>query len=111
MFDIDWKNPQISATLPSGNLAVYNGNTAVSRGVELETTGPLFVPGLTYALSFAYADAHLSSDFSLPANNGLGQIEPGELTGRAGEQLPGSPKTSAAATLMHTILISPRVRS
>lgn len=103
VFNIRWDKPQISANLPSGNLAVYNANTAESRGFEAETNGPLFIPQLTYALSYAYADAHLSSDFSLPANNGLGQIVAGELTGKAGEQLPGSPKTSVAATITYTI--------
>jgi len=107
VFDIRWDKPQISATLPSGNLAVYNGNTAESRGFELESTGPLFLQSLTYAASFAYADAHLSSEFSLPANNGSGQIVPGEVTGTAGTQLPGSPKTSAAATVTYTMELQP----
>ena len=101
VFDIKWDKPQISATLPSGNLAVYNGNTAESKGFEFESSGPLFVPGMGYTVSFAYADATLSSDFSLPANNGAGVIIPGELTGKSGEQLPGSPKTSAAATVTY----------
>jgi iron complex outermembrane recepter protein len=30
-------------------------------------------------------------------------ITPGELTGKAGEQLPGSPKTSAQATISYTV--------
>jgi len=107
VFDIKWDKPQISATLPSGNLAVYNGNTAESRGFELESTGPLLLQSLTYAASFAYADAYLASDFSLPANNGLGQIVPGELTGKSGTQLPGSPKTSVAATLTYTVPLQP----
>ena len=56
MFDIDWNKPQISSSLPSGNLAVYNANTAASRGFELESTGPLFVPRLSYSIGYAYAD-------------------------------------------------------
>jgi outer membrane receptor protein involved in Fe transport len=107
VFDIHWDKPQISANLPSGNLAVYNGNTAESRGFEFESSGPLFVSGLTYAVSLAYADAHLSSAFSLPANNGAGTIVPGELTGTVGEQMPGSPKTSVAATLTYAFPVAP----
>jgi iron complex outermembrane recepter protein len=101
LFDIEWDKPQISASLPSGNLAVYNGNTARSRGFEFESSGPLLLPGLTYAVSFAYAHAELTGNFDLPANDGAGNIVQGLVTGKAGEQLPGSPKVSAAATVSY----------
>jgi iron complex outermembrane recepter protein len=107
LFDIHWDRPQIFASLPSGNLAVYNGNTAESKGFELMSGGPLFVPHLSYAVGISYADAKLTSDFSLPANNGLGVITPGELTGKAGEQLPGSPKTSVDATVTYDMIVEP----
>jgi iron complex outermembrane recepter protein len=103
VFDIHWDKPQISSSLPSGNLAVYNANTARSTGFELESTGPLGLHGLSYMVSFAYADARLTSDFSYPANNGLGTIVPGLLNGRAGEQLPGSPKNSLNLGLLYDI--------
>ena len=45
-FYIKWDKPQISSSLPSGNLAVYNANTAVSKGFEFETSGPLLLRGL-----------------------------------------------------------------
>jgi iron complex outermembrane recepter protein len=99
IFDDVWNNPQISASLPSGNLAVYNGKSARSRGFEIESTGPLFIEGLTYDVSYAYADAELTSSFNLPANNGAGVIVPGLVTGTAGQQLPGSPKVSAAGVI------------
>jgi iron complex outermembrane receptor protein len=107
VFDIYWSKPQIFASLPSGNLAVYNANTARSTGFEVLSSGPLGVPGFGYNLSFCYADAKLTSDFSLPANNGAGVITPGELTGESGEQLPGSPKTSAQATLLYDVALAP----
>ena len=109
VFDIKWDKPQISSSLPSGNLAVYNANTAESKGVELESSGPLFVPHLAYSVSFAYADAHLTSDFSLPANNGAqnGTIVPGLIHGTSGEQMPGSPKTSASAGVVYDMNVSP----
>ena len=107
MFDIYWDKPQISSSLPSGNLAVYNANTAQSKGFELESTGPLFVPRLSYLIGFAYADAKLTSNFSLPANNGEGTIVPGLLSGTAGEQLPGSPKTSLNVGLIYDLILSP----
>ena len=107
VFDIDWNRPQISSSLPSGNLAVYNANTAASRGFELESTGPLIAPGLSYSVGFAYADAKLTSDFSLPANNGYGVITPGLLHGSSGEQLPGSPKSSVSAALIYDVNVAP----
>src|SRR5262249_15550143 len=47
VFDIDWDKPQISASLPSGNLAVYNAKKARSKGVEIEASGPLPVTGVS----------------------------------------------------------------
>jgi iron complex outermembrane recepter protein len=105
IFDIHWDKPQISSTLPDGNLAVYNANAALSKGVEFEARGPLFLPGLSYSIGGAYADATLTSSFSLPANEG-GVVTPGAITGTAGEQLPGSPKVSASLTFnyVHTLV-------
>lgn len=107
IFDIKWDKPQISSSLPSGNLAVYNANTAASRGFELESTGPTPVPNLSYSVGFAYADAKLTSNFSLPANNGTGTIVPGLLSGQSGEQLPGSPKNSFSAGLIYDVGLTP----
>ena len=103
VFDMRWKKPQISASLPSGNLAVYNGNTAESKGIELELSGPLIVPGLTYMVGGAYTDAKLTSDFSYPANNGqdTGTIVPGLVTGVKGQQMPGSPKLALSGNLVY----------
>lgn len=106
-FWINWNHPQISGSLPSGNLAVYNANTARSRGFEFESSGPLLAHGLSYLVGFTYVDATLASDFSLPANNGLGVITPGLLHGESGEQLPGSPKTSVNAALMYDFTLVP----
>jgi iron complex outermembrane receptor protein len=99
VFDIEWTNPQISASLPSGNLAVYNGDHARSRGFEVETSGPLFVNGLSYNLGIAVAHAELTRDFSLAANNGAGQIVDGAVRGFAGQQLPGSPRFSSSESV------------
>jgi iron complex outermembrane receptor protein len=106
-FYIKWDNPQISSSLPSGNLAVYNANTAVSKGVEFETSGPLVLQGLNYSVGFSYADARLTSDFSLPADNGTGTIVPGLLSGKSGQQMPGSPKTSATAAILYNTPLVP----
>jgi outer membrane receptor protein involved in Fe transport len=107
IFDIHWNKPQISSTLPDGNLAVYNANTAESKGFEFEARGPLLVPGLSYSVGGAYADAKLTSDFSLPANNGAGVITPGLISGMSGDKLPGNPKMSAVATITYDRPIAP----
>ncbi len=107
VFDIKWNKPQISASLPSGNLAVYNANTAESKGFEVESGGPLPISGFSYNVSAAYADAKLTSNFSLPANNGAGVIVPGLISGKAGQQLPGSPKVSVGANLQYFRTIAP----
>lgn len=105
IFDVKWDKPQISSSLPSGNLAVYNANTAESRGFEAESSGPLPLPRLSYSIGYSYVDAKLTSDFSLPANDGLGtgNIVPGLLHGSSGEQLPGSPKNSLSAALIYNV--------
>src|SRR6202034_904209 len=74
---------------------------------ELESTGPLFVPRLSYLVGFAYADAKLTSNFSLPANNGEGTIVPGLLSGTSGEQRRASRKTSLNVGLIYDLLLSP----
>jgi len=107
VFDIKWSNPQISASLPSGNLAVYNAKAAESKGFEVESGGPLPISGFSYNVSAAYADAKLTSDFSLPANDGSGVIVPGLISGKAGEQLPGSPKVSVGANFQYFRTILP----
>jgi hypothetical protein len=109
VFDIEWKNPQINGLTPyTADSIVYNGNRARSTGVEAELSGPLFFYGLTYHISYAYADARLTENFSLPANDGTGTITPGLITGQSGERLPGSPKSSAAATITYGRALAPR---
>jgi len=109
LFDMRWDKPQISASLPSGNLAVYNGNTAQSDGIELELSGPLLLPGLTYMIGGAYTNARLTSSFSYPANNGAGTgtIVPDEVKGVAGQQMPGSPKTALSGTIVYKRALAP----
>jgi len=107
VFDIHWKNPQISSTLLDGNIVVYNANTALSKGIEFEVRGPLFFDGLSYSFGGAYADAKLTSNFALPENDGVGVIVPGLLTGTKGEQMPGSPKISAQLTFNYDAKLMP----
>ena len=105
-FYILWSNPQISASLPSGNLAVYNARKAVSRGFEAEVSGPTPLRGLSYSFSAAFADAHLTAPLSLAANNGAGVIVPGEITAASGTQMPGSPKFSTGLALNYVTQVA-----
>lgn len=98
-FYIDWQKPQISASLPSGNLAVYNAVSADSKGIEFQSTGPLGIAGFSYNVGFVYSKATITGDYSLPANNGSGTIVPGLITGQSGQRLPGSPRYSANASI------------
>jgi iron complex outermembrane recepter protein len=105
-FYILWSDPQISASLPSGNLAVYNAKSAISRGFEAEVSGPTPLRGLSYSFSAAYADAHLTAPLSLAANNGAGVIVPGEITAASGAQMPGSPKFSTGLALNYVTQVA-----
>lgn len=101
VFDDEWSNPQISGALPSGNVGVWNGARARSRGFEFDVTSPLIVPGLTITVSAAYADAEFTENYFYAADAF------GNIFGKAGQQLPGSPKDSAAATLIYDRNLAP----
>jgi iron complex outermembrane receptor protein len=93
VFDDEWSNPQISGSLPSGDVGVWNGAKARSRGFEFDLTSPLLVPGLTVTASAAYAEAEFTKNYFYAADTF------GNIFGTAGQQLPGSAKDSAAATI------------
>jgi iron complex outermembrane receptor protein len=92
IFKIYWDNPQIGGTTPTTNFAVWNADEATSEGFELDINAPFGDTGLSIALSGAYADATFSKDYTRPSTFG-------DIVGFKGQQLPGSPKVSAAATL------------
>jgi outer membrane receptor protein involved in Fe transport len=91
VFYILWDSPQVGGTTPTTNFAVWNANEAVSQGFELDLTAPIG-NGFTLSLGGAYADAAFSEDYLIPSSFG-------PIVGRDGEQLPLSPKYSAAVTL------------
>jgi outer membrane receptor protein involved in Fe transport len=95
-FDIYWDNPQVGGRTPIGNAAVWNAKKARSTGVEFDLNIPAALPGLTLTLGGAYANARFTEDYSFP-NIDVG----GSIYGNAGDQLPGSAKTSAAATVTY----------
>ena len=95
VFYINWKDPQVSGLTPEANFAVWNAKAAVSKGFEYELNAPLGLPGLRLATSGTYADAKLTEDYSYPDIRG-------NIVGLSGQQLPGAPKESVAATLLYT---------
>ena len=107
VFDIQWDKPQIGGTTPDGGLAVWNANRAQSKGFEFDVNSRLFLPGLSITMGGSYTDAKLTENYSYAANNGAGVIVPGAITGTAGQQLPGSSKVNAVATLNYEHVLVP----
>jgi iron complex outermembrane recepter protein len=95
VFDDIWHNPQVGGEMPDGNIGVWNANRARSTGVEFDVVSPLFFTGLSIKASAAYTDAKFTEDYFYAADAF------GNITGKAGQQLPGSSKVSAAATLAY----------
>jgi iron complex outermembrane recepter protein len=95
VFDEQWDKPQISGSLPDGNIGVWNGNKAQSKGIEFDLTSPLFLSGLTITVGGAYTDAEFTKNYFYAADIY------GDISGKAGQQLPGSAKVNAAATVSY----------
>jgi iron complex outermembrane receptor protein len=101
VFDIHWDKPQVGGTTPVGNYAVWNANKAESKGLEFDLNAPLLLTGLSISLSGAYAHAIFTKDYFIAAD------AYGNIVGKSGEQLPGSPKSSAAATINYEHMLAP----
>ena len=100
VFYVNWRNPQIDLLTPFVlTNAVVNGNTASSKGFEIESSGPIGDTGLSFNLGFAYAKARLASNFALPAGNGVGGIVQNAIIGSKGDRLPGAPDWTGSFTL------------
>ena len=99
-FDIYWKDPQIAGLTPDSNYAVWNAKKARSTGMEFNLNTPLFVPDLVLLIGGTYANARLTESYSIPDFFG-------PIVGSAGNQLPGSPKISTAATLIYGMNFGP----
>lgn len=89
VFYVDWKDLQIQFPAPgSGIPTLANGETAVSKGVEVQLSAPLtdFLEG---TLGYAYTDAQLTESFTVRTG----------FNGVDGDRLPGVPKTNLTAAL------------
>lgn len=89
-FFVDWNDPQLNtATANWGFFAVINGESAESKGLELQLSGNLG-DNVTYGFGWAYTDAELSADLISP----LGTVY--DVDGAA---LPGAPENSLNGSL------------
>jgi len=100
VFDVLWDKPQIAGTTTGGNFAVWNANKARSKGLEFDLNTPLFLSGLSLTVSGSYVDAKLTENYLISDTYG-------DIVGTAGQQLPGSPKVSAAATINYERKLAP----
>jgi len=90
VFQVDWKDPQLNTATPNwGFFVVANGESAESRGVELQLSGTAG-DHVSYGFGWAYVDAELSEDFISPV---------GTLFAPGGDPLPGAPENTLNAAL------------
>lgn len=97
LFYVDWNNPQINtATANWGFFTAANGDTAATKGLELEIEGQLN-EAVHYQFGYAYVDAQLTSDFNSPT---------GALIAADGNRLPGIPKHMLNMAIDYTTQIT-----
>jgi len=97
LYYVDWSNPQLNTSTTNwAFFAVSNGDSAKTKGVELEINGSL-TDSLNYTIGYAFADADLSSDFLDPLGN---------VIAADGARLPGSPRHMFNVAFDHTYDVS-----
>jgi outer membrane receptor protein involved in Fe transport len=88
------KDTQIETTTPvNGWPVLVNGGDSESKGIELELSGRL-TDNLSIQIGYAYADAKFTEDYTVPT------LYPG-ISGKKGDQLPGSAKHNFGASLSY----------
>jgi outer membrane receptor protein involved in Fe transport len=89
-FQVDWNDPQLNTATPNwGFFAVANGESAESKGLELQISGEAG-DHFGYSFGWAYTDAKLTADFISPT---------GALVSPSGSELPGAPENTLNASL------------
>ncbi|WP_163932686.1 TonB-dependent receptor [Paraferrimonas sp. SM1919] len=90
LYLMDWKDPQLNTATPDwGFFAVANGQSAETKGVELELKGYL-TDDLSYNIGYTYAKAELTADFLKPS--AWWQDSDTSLQAEKGARLPGTPE-------------------
>ncbi|MCJ8271836.1 MAG: TonB-dependent receptor, partial [Psychrosphaera sp.] len=98
-FLIDWTDPQLNTRSTWGFFTAANGDTAQTKGIELELQGYL-TPELHYSVGYAHVTAELTSDFYVPA--GVGADETYRLQAEKGSALPTTPESTLSLSLDYT---------
>jgi outer membrane receptor protein involved in Fe transport len=89
-FQVDWNDPQLNTATPNwGFFAVANGESAESKGVELQLSGAIGEQ-VAWGFGWAYTDAKLTADFVSPV---------GAVIEQDGARLPGAPENTLNASL------------
>jgi outer membrane receptor protein involved in Fe transport len=99
----EWQDPQLNtATSNWGFFAAVNGESARTRGLELELSGSL-TDSLSFSLGYTYSDAKLTADVYQPAGNSY-YGNPALYTDRIaadGDRLPGTAENVINVSLRH----------
>ena len=97
----DWSDPQLNTATPNwGFFAAVNGESARTRGFELELSGPLS-EHLSYSLGYTFADGELTDDVYQPAGNFYGGPLFLDKVAADGDRLPGSAVNVVNASLAY----------
>lgn len=95
-FFIEWDDFQVEdSAASSGAGVVVNGDSAESRGLEVQLDGSLDM-GLRYRLGYAYADSEVANDFSVIdlENSPDGPVPVAIIEANKGDPLPNAPDHS-----------------
>lgn len=91
VFYIDWQDVQVGTSTPNISYPVaMTGESAVSKGIELELRGKL-TEELDFTLAYAYTKSEISDDFTIFG-----------VTIAEGATLPGTPENSVSVGLDYT---------
>ena len=99
LFQIDWENPQLNTSSAWGFFTAANGDSAETKGVELEIQGYLN-DSLHYTLGYAHVKAELTGDFYVPSATWA--AEPTRLQATSGTALPTTPENTLSLALNYT---------
>jgi outer membrane receptor protein involved in Fe transport len=97
-YQVDWNDPQLNTATPSwGYFVVANGESAESKGIELQLSGNIG-DSVSWAFGWAYTDATLTADFVVPDVTFGPVQDPGSIQDD-GTRLPGAPENTLNASL------------
>ncbi|MDC8831924.1 TonB-dependent receptor [Alteromonas gilva] len=100
VFYIDWQDPILNFKTPNGGFPVmFNADEAESRGLELEVNAKLS-HSVKLNLGWSYTEAELTEDFVQP--NVAGGEASFAVIANAGDVMPGVPKNTVVASLIHS---------